>query len=510
MDNISSLISFFALNGHRPPITDCLYPLNERMLGRKKVAFLSISTSAIRTASVQIIGGKPVVSAEDTAIMKQGESPLRHALFYALRKKTNCGYVIVQIGEIETVQIMSGVRKQTPVAEVVALSHDVKSLIGNETNADLRYGMISSSTNNISIVASIERTFVESVASGLSSQRLHAIRTQISTLTLMGMGLSHPDVAAGNADLLILDNANAVFMHSSEAGGWAKIRMRNRILTREPGLQLDEFRDLLEQETTRPIVVINTHTHPESTQPDLKALLEPSAIPGSMVKSFEVPGYSAAQLTVLASLCDTYAPGLNYGIPNILRGLAHDISTIDVEPTPLLAPWTRWIAIGLYGGIACMGIGVALLEARSGASLIKTAQISQYEIPINASITQDKNAITELKRRALLAQNVRGWLDDNSMLQPLMVNLSKVLDSKVRVTYLSIQRAPEGTSGATHRMNIQFSAEPQRIKIILDGLKQAALDAGWEFTPDAQSSNNGITKFEAFLGLKRPQVALNK
>ena len=477
---IQQAVACFSFRGFRPKVTSPLAPIAQRIPTGKRVAYLSMSGNGIRTASITATRKGPEISELESLDLPTGTSPFQCDLFTQLPTKTNCGLVIVQLGDFDRLEIAQSLRRASPQAELITLSHDARTIIGPEVQSEMRYAALTHPVSSYGFVANTERMKIDAVASQLEALKLRPLRIQNSTLALMANGLSIPEVASGKASLVIVDHGHITFFRAGEGGQWMNPRVRQNIFQQDPENR-NQFIESIAGDNS-PVFIIDTK---------LGGSLSEDTLPIANYKPFgDIP---PEHIGIHAALSDELKPNETQTLPSILRGLSHDIGNVPIEMEAVFPPWLRTVAVAFWltilGGVGATAF-FAWSERAAGKEM---ARLEAKRAPLQAEINQRKIAAAELDHRQELAISIDDWVSTNAALQPVIFNLLKPLTEKASVRQLSLARKNDSPNGE-YLLTATFSADQRITNSFITAMSLGVKNSGWLFGhPNLTPSSGAIT-----------------
>ncbi len=477
---VTQSIDCFAFRGFKPKATDPLFALLQRAPAGKKLAFLSLSGNAIATATV-VVGRKgPVVSEVETSEMEPGMSPYSSDLFRGLPKKTNCGMVVVQYGDFERIDIGQNLRRQTPQVELITISRDARSVVGPDCNPESRYAALTHTTNAYGYIVSIEKVHIDALVGQLDQLKLRPIRIQSSVLSLLSVGMAHPDFVSGKASLLVCDHGHLTYIRAGSNGAWTGPRSRQNVF-HAGSTGVSEFLESIAGDETK-LIVIDTK---------LGGSFKSDSVLSADMNAFT--GIEGINFAVQAAFADNRDAGNGQALPTVLRGLAHELGHIPIESSLVLPGWMRLVAaafwIVLFGGAA--GIGFFRMQERAAG--LEVERVEAQRAPLKSEIANRKIAVAELERRAELAISIDEWVSSNAALQPMFLNLLQPLMEKGTVRQFSVTRKADSPNGE-YSLVIIFTSDQRITNSFIQTLSDGVKSAGWAFGhPNLTPSSGAIT-----------------
>jgi hypothetical protein len=493
MSFLSQAIDCFSFRGFSPAPTAVLYPVLKRLPPGKRIAYLSIGMSAIRTATLVIGRNSPQISKCESAAVQVGVSPLDSDLFAQLPTKTNCGLVIVQIGETDRIDFNQSIRKPTALAELITMARDPRSVVGPDVQPELRYAGLTHPTASYGYLGAVDKALIDNLRDRLGVLKLRPVRIQSSMLSLLSVGLAHPDYVAGKCGLLIVDHGHMLYLKPTQAGQWpAEARLRQNIFEKDDGSRGD-FIEQVNRSSSGNLIVLDTN---------LGGQLSESLYPSANFHPFA--NVDGEALGIHAALCDSAKPEAAQLLPTVLRGIAHDLGPVPVEMAEVLPGWMRAAAFAFWITLLTTAATLALLSVQQRATSAEAAKI-EAELPaIRAEIAQRKTAIATLDRSENLATVLDDWLCTNHGLQPVIVNLLTSMNEKNGVRQLVVSRKAETRSGE-YVLTVTFSADQRITNSFITTLSNAVKTSGWGFGHPNLTPSSGTLTLE--IPLSQPRIS---
>lgn len=494
MSPVAVLIGLLSFRGFRPRPAERLHPLRDRLRPGTRLAYLSVSESAILTASILLRRTRHQVTQVESARLDPGQTPLDHPLIAGLSAKASGRLVLVHHGDIDRIEILQSLRRTSAYAETLLLATDPRTVLGTDAG-DLRHGHLTHPVGAYGVVAGVELRTVEAVEAALRERGLTVVRSQASMLAALSAALAVPAIARGRAGLVVADHGHLLLFPVDDAGQWGRPRLLLQALLRDPALG-STLRNLIPDSGSRPYHLVDTGTNPAFDAS------------GASFTPLPLDGIEGVHIAPLAGCADG-GSGHRDDPPTILRGLAHELGPVGMGRSELLPGWLRPVAIGFYAALTIL-LGASLAWDRRAAALEAEAEEVYARIgPVRAERDRIRGDAEELERSLAESAALADWVSSNRMLQPVLLGLLQRVAPDVRLHQFALTREDGPARSArpgVYVLDLSFEAEPRMVSVTLAALTAGAAGAGWSLQGVQQTSTNGVISYQAMLRPLDPAV----
>lgn len=280
------IIDLYSFRAFKPALEDHSCPLASRLRG-KTAAFLSLGDTGVTLGTVSF-NKKGQGSFSDFRFTAGPVSEqLSPAIINELRKRTNCGAVIVSYGRTAEVQIINSAQRWPEPSLNETLVANPGALMGSQLNEKFVYSGYYHQSESSLLVASTPAEQIDVLVDSLAAAKLTPVRVQSSHLGLLNIALANVDARQGSRCVVVLDHGLAISV-ATHSGHWGNSRS-------VPVRSDAELRTLIEQVVfEQPVLLIATNN---SSVKDIDSCLS-----GLDAIRLELPGINSLELSAYVAI----------------------------------------------------------------------------------------------------------------------------------------------------------------------------------------------------------------